>query len=61
MTDNISSKFLEIENMYNAKNHLDALSSLDRVLKMEPENLMGLRNKGIIFLHLGKYEQCILK
>ena len=59
MDDNISSKFSEVENLYNTKKQLEALALLDDILKIEPDNEMGLRNKGIISMNFRKYEQSI--
>ncbi len=47
-----------INNFKNGKTE-QTIKDLDRALEIDPDDLIGLRNKGIILVNLGKYEEAI--
>lgn len=45
--------------MFKNKKLEQAIKDLDKALEIDPDNLTGLRNKGIVLVNLGKYEEAI--
>ena len=45
--------------MFKNKKLEQAIKDLDKALEIDPDDLTGLRNKGIVLVNLGKYEEAI--
>ena len=45
--------------MFENKKLEQAIKDLDRTLEIDPDDLTGLRNKGIVLVNLNKYEEAI--
>ena len=51
--------FQKINELYVQKEYEKAIENLDKILDIDPGNLVGIRNKGIVLVNLSKYEKAI--
>ena len=49
----------KILTLFENKKLEQAIKDLDRTLEIDPDDLTGLRNKGIVLVNLNKYEEAI--
>ena len=52
-------KVVELNNNLDKEKIEKKIRDLDQTLEIDPDNLTGLRNKGIVLVNLGKYEEAI--
>ena len=49
----------KILTLFENKKLEQAIKDLDKALEIDPDDLTGLRNKGIVLVNLGKYEEAV--